>query len=273
MKLKTNFLDKEKFEKLADHLKDIDFTLFADDVPASQQDFSKVNILILQEPNEYFGLHSWAVQNHKQFDAILTWDDYVLNNCFNAMFLPFGHTWFKEEQYSKEHNKNYNLAHLRGNLLKTYGHSIRHEIFARKNEIKGIPLNFYDSYGDRNNIEEARIGKEKVFGSSMFGIAIENTSHNGYFTEKILDCFLMKTIPLYWGCSSIGKIFDSKGIITFENADDLITKANTLLNRHLYSKLLPVIEENYTRALQFTNFEQNIINILNEIFKLNGLLQ
>jgi hypothetical protein len=46
----------------------------------------------------------------------------------------------------------------------------------------------------------------------MFGVAIENVSHRGWFTEKILDCFLLKTIPIYWGCSNIEDYFNPKGI-------------------------------------------------------------
>lgn len=43
-----------------------------------------------------------------------------------------------------------------------------------------------------------------VFGKNMFAVAIENTNHRGYFTEKILDLFLLRSIPIYWGCSNIG---------------------------------------------------------------------
>jgi hypothetical protein len=272
MKLRTNFINKEKFERLAQHLKDIDFTLFADTMPSSKEEMSKINILTLQEPDEYFGLHVSAINNKQLFDAILTWDEYVLNNCKNAIFLPFGHTWFIEEQYKAVHIKEHKLSHLRGTLLKAYGHEIRYNIYNRRYEIKALPLNFYDIYGNRNDIEDARKGKEFVFGGSTFGIAIENFSHNNYFTEKIIDCFLMKTIPFYWGCSNIDKFFDIEGIIKFENADDLITKANNLTKVY-YSKHIDAVNKNYETALQYVSYEQNIINILTELFKLNGILK
>ena len=272
MKLRTNFIDKQRFEKKAAHLKDIDFTLFADEIPKSQDDVSRINILVLQEPNEYFGLHDWAIKNSKLFNAILTWDDYVINNCSNALFLPFGGTWLEKEQYTATHTKQFELAHLRGTLLKTYGQLIRHEVYDRRKEITNIPLKFYDTYGNRNDIDDARKGKEFVFGGSMFGVAIENTSHNGYFTEKLLDCFLMKTIPLYWGCSSTFQHFDERGIIRFENTDDLIMKANALTSE-MYTVAFDVIEKNYTLALQYIDYEQNIINVLESLFNQNGLLK
>jgi hypothetical protein len=41
----------------------------------------------------------------------------------------------------KNHDKKFELSHLCGNLLKSYGHQIRHELMARQNEFQ-IPLNF-----------------------------------------------------------------------------------------------------------------------------------
>lgn len=270
MKIFVNHFDKDKLIEKFNELKDIDFSLFIDDIPKSQDDLSEINILVLQEPNEYFGLHKWAIENKHLFSFILTWDDWVINNCDNAILLPFGHTWFKSDQYEKKHSKEFEITHLRGNLLKTYGHSLRHELFDRQNEIK-IPKKFYASYGDRHNIEEARIGKEEVFGGSTFGIAIENTSHNGYFTEKILDCFLMKTIPIYWGCTDIGNYFNIEGIVIFNSVDEVISKINDL-PKWYWSLHKEIIEENWNTALKYVDYENNILNKIKEIFKLNNLI-
>ena len=270
MKIKVNHFDKEVFKQKLNHLSSIDFSLFIDALPEIQDDLSPINILVLQEPNEYFGYHDWAIQNKDLFNVILTWDDKVLNNCDNALLLPFGHSWFKPDQYEVNHSKSFQISHLCGKLLKTYGQSLRHELLARKNEIK-IPTKFFDVYGDRYNIEDARKGKEEVFGDSMFGIAIENTSHNGYFTEKILDCFLLKTIPIYWGCTDIDNFFNKEGIIKFGSVDECIYLSNTLTKEYYNSKK-DIIEENYQKALHYIDYEQNIVNKVTEIFKLNKLI-
>ncbi len=153
MKLKINHFDKKTFEDKLNDVKHLDFSLFVDAIP-EPGDFSSINILVLQEPNEYFGIHDWAIQNNHSFNAILTWDDKVLNNCENALLLHFGHTWFTLDQYITDKEKKFEIAHLRGNLLKTYGHSLRHELLNRENEII-IPKKFYASYGERYNIEDA----------------------------------------------------------------------------------------------------------------------
>ena len=106
----------------------------------------------------------------------------------------------------------------------------------------------------------------------MFGVAIENTSHNGYFTEKILDCFLLKTIPVYWGCSSITNFFKQDGIITFNNIDDLIVKVNKL-DESYYNDRLDVIEENYNLAhsmlIQLSSLKNNV-GVQNSLVKFNA---
>lgn len=267
MKIKAIHFDIEK--KLS-HLNHLDFSLFLETIPEKQEELSLINIISLHEPNEYFEKHDWVIQNKHLFDVILTWNDKILNNCENAIFLPFGHTWFKPNQYEKEHQKEFKIAHLRGSLLKSYGHQIRWEILNRKNEIK-VPTKFFETYGDRHNIERARIDKEEVFGDTQFGVAIENFSHRGFFTEKILDCFLMKTIPIYWGCPNIEDFFNKEGIIKFEDADDFIYISNQLTD-NFYNSKKDIIEENYQLALQYVDYEQNIINKIIEIFKLNNMI-
>ena len=269
MKIFSKFFNPKTFEEKLSHLKHVDFSLFVDEIPQKQDDFSSINIIVLAEPNEYFNLHDWTIQNKNIFQAILTWNDKILNTCDNALFFPFGQTWFKPDQYEKEHDKKFELAHLCGVLLKSYGHQMRHEILVRENEFK-TPTNFYKTIGDRHNEDDARIGKETVFGNSQFGIVIENFSHRGYFSEKILDCFLMKTIPIYWGCSDIFEFFNPSGIIPFKNVDDLIYLSNGLTPDY-YNSHKEAIEDNYQIALQYVNYEQSIVNKIEKIFKLNNL--
>jgi hypothetical protein len=270
MKLFINHISKENIEINLKECKHIDFSLFIDDIPKSQDDLSSINILVLQEPNEYFGLHDWTIKNQHLFNVVLTWSDKVLNNCENAIFLPFGSTWLKPEQYEKEYSKIYQVSHVRGNLFKTYGHSLRFEYHDRSNELK-LPNKSVETAGIREKIETCAEAKCELFGKVQFGVCIENTSHRGYFTEKIIEMFLLKTIPIYWGCSNIGDFFNKEGIITFDNVDDVIYKINNL-DEDYYTSKKDIIEENYKKALQYINYEKNITNKIEEIFKLNNLI-
>jgi hypothetical protein len=265
--LNTDNISKYLKEQNIDH---IDFSLFVDNIPRSQQDLSSINILVIQEPNEYFGIHDWAIQNQNLFSFILTWDDKILNTTSNSLFFPFGNIWITPEQYLKSYDKKFEISHLCGKLLKTYGHSLRHEILTRKNEIK-MPTNFFESYGNRYDIKDARKGKEIIFGNSMFGVVIENTSHRGYFTEKIMDCFALKTIPIYWGCSNITDFFDRKGIIQFDNVDDFIYIINNLDKNYYYNNL-DAVEKNYQTAINYIDYEIRIAEKIKEIFKFNNII-
>ena len=270
MKLKIKHFDKKIFEYKMQHLKGIDFTLFVDDIPQSQDELTDLNILVLQEPNEYFGLHDWAIQNQDLFSIILTWDNKVLNNCEQAAFLPFGHTWMTPHFWNKTYDKKYQVSHLAGKLNKTYGHNLRQELLTRKDEIK-IDKVFHHTYGNRHDIENARAGKVEIFGNSQYGVAIENTSHRGYFTEKILDLLLLKTIPVYWGCSNIEKYFNTTGIIRTENVDDIIWNVNDL-NPDYYNSITDVIEENFQTALKYVDYEQRIVDYITKVFKENNII-
>jgi hypothetical protein len=66
--------------------------LFVDDIPQKQEDLSSINILALAEPNEYFGLHDWAIKNQNMFNVILTQSDKILNTCSDVLYQPFGGT-------------------------------------------------------------------------------------------------------------------------------------------------------------------------------------
>jgi hypothetical protein len=36
-----------------------------------------------------------------------------------------------------------------------------------------------------------------------FQVVIENSSRNGYFTEKLIDCLITGTVPIYYGCPNL----------------------------------------------------------------------
>jgi hypothetical protein len=270
MKLKVKFFDEDVIRKELNHLSHINFSLFFETIPESFSELSDINILVLYEPNKYFGLHDWAIQNKESFDCILTWDDKILNNCDNSILLPFGHTWLKPNQYNKVNPKSFELSHLCGNLNKSYGHGLRHEIMARQNELN-LPINFHQTIGDRYNIEDARLGKETVLCNSQFGVAIENFAHRNWFSEKILDCFLLKTIPVYWGCSNIGDYFNTDGIISFNDVDDLIYQMNNI-DENFYQSKEKVIQENWELALNYVHYEKNMASKIEEIFRSNNLI-
>jgi hypothetical protein len=93
----------------------------------------------------------------------------------------------------------------------------------------------------------------------MFSIAMENCKKDFYFTEKLIDCFRTKTIPIYWGCPSIGNFFDINGMITFNTVAELNTILSKITNEYYYSKI-ESIENNYKKSFEYDTFFNNFKN-------------
>ena len=75
-----------------------------------------------------------------------------------------------------------------------------------------------------------------------FTIAFENESCPGYTTEKIVDAFLGRTIPIYWGNPNIENEFNSNSFINcheFKNFKEVINRVIEVdENDDLYIKYL-----------------------------------
>ena len=70
MKIFSKFFNPKTFEEKLLHLKHVDFSLFVDEIPQKQEDLSSINIMVLAEPNEYFGLHDVIIKNKDAFSVI-----------------------------------------------------------------------------------------------------------------------------------------------------------------------------------------------------------
>lgn len=286
MKIYSNFLDGSSFmNEINKHpdLKDKPITVFIDFIPKSIEQLKEnpFNILLIMEPNQLFGLHDWAVANANHFSCILTWSDKILNSYENSYLFPFGVTWLDEEYINNSHtiNKNYQVSFLCGAKKRIEGHFLRHRLYDRKDEIL-IPkqwhytLNDYDPDNGNHKIIKYEnqcpgVEKKKLW-NDMFSICIENSSNNGYFTEKILDAFLSYTIPIYWGCPDIGNYFNIDGVILCKDENEIIEKTNKLTSEY-YNSRLDVMKQNFELAREYANIQKRFIDILKEILKHNDI--
>lgn len=54
-----------------------------------------------------------------------------------------------------------------------------------------------------------------------FTLCCENTSHPGYYTEKLVEAFAANTIPVYWGDPAIAEVFNEDAFINLMNGSSL----------------------------------------------------
>ena len=179
---------------------------------------------------------------------------------FNRLPNPAGHVPYKSEeftQYEIPEDKAYQIfskSKLVSAVVSTKaflpGHKKRLEFV---NSIKDR----IDLYG--RGIREIP-SKLDALRDYMFNIAIENVScDDNYFSEKIIDCFLTGTVPVYHGCIHIGEFFDERGILSFQTQEELDAIMNSLTSEK-YQEMLPYIEANYKKCFENTLIQRWILN-------------
>ena len=262
-----------------EELDDYPISLFVDYVPSVDElKVNPYNILMIMEPNEYFGLHTFAEKNSQHFTCILTWDQHILNNCENAVLMTHGLSWLKMPYINSFKNvkKKYEISYLCGVLKKIEGHFIRHKLYERGDEIIVPKKWFYklpDCIWNEKKQEFSRSdfdAKNVCWDESMFHIAIENIKRENFYTEKILDAFLTKTVPIYYGCPNIGKFFNQDGIITFDNEDEAIHKCNSLTENDYYGRI-GAINENYKIAKEMFYWSGIVKDWIWDFIKVNNI--
>jgi hypothetical protein len=187
------------------------------------------------------------------FDEIYTCREDFLLISSKFKFLPVWCTWIKENE-REVYEKNKMISIIASFKRQTDGHRLRHNVI----HALGDKMDIYGS-GYRS-IDNKLIGLKDY----RFSIVIENTKQNFYFTEKLLDCFVTGTVPIYWGCPSIDKFFDKEGIINFNNMDELNTIINNI-NEKTYDNMKTAIKNNFDTAMKYKTAEDYLVNY--DIFK------
>jgi len=288
MKIISHFIPQERYERRLGNIerfKNLPITIFNDKIATPEElAINPINILLINEPNEFFGFHTYAQQYSYLYTAILSWDSDIKTN--NSVIFPHGERNLDLEYCKSFDNKErvFEVNFLRGVLNKIEGHHLRHRIFDKESEIK-IPHKWYPHLSDFNHEKNNRPdgndlpngnpiegeGKKELWNrNAMFHVGVENSKHNNYFTDKIIDCFCTKTVPIYWGAPHIGDFYDDRGIIHFEDENELIDIINKLTPQDYYD-MKPFIDINYKRALDNSDFFKRIEEWIDELIKINDL--
>jgi hypothetical protein len=93
---------------------------------------------------------------------------------------------------------------------------------------------------------------------SMFHICIENVSKPNFFTEKLIDCLLCKSIPVYVGCPNIETYFNTNGFVIVNSFKEAIEKCNEL-TEDFYNSRKEVIEINRRIAMNWIDYNKRVI--------------
>jgi hypothetical protein len=188
-------------------------------------------------------------QVQHKFDVIMSFLDPAIANHFGFdmkkyIQCPLGGAWVKPKFRDAKKTKVCSL--IASQKCSLPGQCLRHVIAESGKNI--------DLFGHRyHSIKDKSIALDEY----AFSVVIENVQVPGYFTEKLIDCILRKTVPVYWGDPQINKHFDKSGILELSEIDDLSLQR--------YDSLVKIVNHNFELAISLKSTDDNIFKKLKEL--------
>jgi hypothetical protein len=118
---------------------------------------------------------------------------------------------FLNDLKSEDTEKEDKIVWITSNQKTSKGHTERMNYLER---IKDLP--FVELYGRGIKPIDS---KWEVLKNAKYAIAYENSQNDYYWTEKIVDCFLSYSMPIYFGCNSIDNFFPKDSYIQLDPND------------------------------------------------------
>lgn len=194
-------------------IKDYDYLVVYDDLPSARLEryCSPRNTIHLSTEPPTIGRYT---ENFlRQFAVIVTQDPQVKHS--QKVFSQGGLLWwlginawnsegkgllsFEELQSLFDRPKSKLISVTASNAKSLEGHRLR-GAFARR---------LKEHFGDRLDLfgRGVRPMEDKIEGllNYRFHVVIENSSYDHYFSEKLSDCLLAGSYPIYYGCPNIGE--------------------------------------------------------------------
>lgn len=149
------------------------------------------------------------------------------------------------------------------NFMYSHPFKTRDELFHKISEYKTV-----DSIGKHLNntgVKSTRYVKnwQKVSIEMRipykFSIASENASLNGYTTEKLISCLEAKTIPIYWGDSTVSEEFNTKAFINchdFNSWNEVLDRVKEIDNDPILFK--SILMEPWQTLEQKIQYDKNV---------------
>ena len=182
-------------------------------------------ILDIENRPEYFAQY---------YSKVYTWNEITKKHSFMRHSHPSCSAWV-DPVFLPQKEKNISLISSSKKIF--YGHIYRLNLVEQLSKLKDIYGNKIDLYGkDTNYIPSKKDGLVPY----RFSVAIENDARTNWYTEKILDCFLTCTVPIYYGSDTVFDKFNPNGIIKLDQNFDINN-----LTAETYNSMLDAIIENY----------------------------
>lgn len=202
---------------------------------------AKFNVALLIEPLCFDETgYNVVLSKLDRFQAVLTYDEeFKLKVGDKGLLYAIGGCWLRPEDIGIGPKPEV-CSIIASEKRQTYGHQLRHEVAKRYPGHLNV-------FGRGYNPVQF---KSEALSKFRFSVVIENGQVNTLFTEKLIDCFLTGTVPIYWGTRKIADHFNMEGVIQFQTLDEL-DKIMHGLHPADWDARLPAIKDNFDRAQQF----------------------
>ena len=222
---------------------------------------SPAKVAWLMEPKAYDPTaYNNIISLEDSYNLILTHDiDLLKRNPEKYAYLP-ADTNIIEDVSIGIHEKSKLTSFIYSQKQFLEGHKMRYQI-AEFLKTKDFAV---DSFGHGCNPIEKKADALKDY---CFSIAVENSSADNYFTDKILDCFVTGTVPVYWGCPNVFDYFNKDGILYFSSLSEL-DEIMKNLSYEKYEQMQPVILENFEKAKYYMRLDDIVLDTIIDRLKI-----
>ena len=194
---------------------------------------------IIQEPP--IDLFPWIFEGKQNFDRI--YSPLCSGNSFSRCRLSHGALpWHIEKSYDElkgllPKEKKKELSWITSDKAIFEGHKDRMD-FLKKLQNSGID---FDLYGRGFTTIPDKYSGLKDY---KYSLAIENYSGPHYWTEKIADCFLSWTMPIYSGCTNLADYFPKESFVEIDLRDsNVFDKIKEVIKSNVYFENRDAIKE------------------------------
>lgn len=201
------------------------------------------NIAMLLEPRSMIEKSYEYVYDHPEYFRYIFTHDSQLLTLPNARMLNWADVWLTTDS---EKTKGISLVTSPKDWCPL--HHARLELYNYFKDHGGVDC----FYGDWNNSEIPNIKPADYLEHYKFSIIIENDIDDFWFTEKILNCFATKTVPIYVGARKINELFNNDGMIEvkdWKKIPKIVEKLSQCdMEKIYYNIMSPAIEDNFKRV-------------------------
>jgi hypothetical protein len=240
-----------------------DLVLDIDRYRAERRGKNPRKVLLQMESPEIEQTLEYQRDHGAEYDLILTYHEEILRRFPHARRSIYANSWMAPEDYRAvdSSRKKAAASFPVGAKVQTSGHRYRQVLLQNHLLLNcAFPVTFFTSWDwnpplPSQKLPQDQAGKKVLFGEFQFSFVVENCRHENYFTEKLIDCLIMKTLPVFWGDPNIDLLFDTSGWIILEtmNPEEVLQKLGAVAAGH-YARHAASIEANYQKSLRMNNY-------------------